>query len=208
MGRRPGGAPQDAAPPPPRHGGRRRLGAAKRGAVNAGALAGKRGALADGHYDALLTVGVRRDATVDKCTAALRQAAVSAGLDTIESETAGYVRASGVVLRAGDARCELQVCCVGSRRVAAVRRRVSRAFLVARTSRRWRHAIAVQNAQTTQTTTHTGRRPRRPPRARNGDAARGAWRRRSARSSPTRTCGRRTTRRRGGATDGRGRVGF
>ena len=26
-------------------------------AVNAGALAGKRGALADGHYDALLTVG-------------------------------------------------------------------------------------------------------------------------------------------------------
>ena len=89
-------------------------------AVNAGALAGKQGALADGHYDALLTVGVRRDATVDKCTAALRQAAVSAGLDTIESETAGYVRASGVVLRAGDARCELQVCCVGSRRVAAV----------------------------------------------------------------------------------------
>ena len=107
-----------------------------RGAVNAGALAGKQGALADGHYDALLTVCVRRDATVDKCTAALRQAAVSAGLDTIESETAGYVRASGVVLRAGDARCELQLCCVGSRRVAAVRRRVSRAFLVARTSRR------------------------------------------------------------------------
>ena len=91
-----------------------------RKAVNAGALAGKRGALADGHYDALLTVGVRRDATVDKCTAALRQAAVTAGLDTIESEQAGYVRASGVVLRAGDARCELQLCCVGSRRVAAV----------------------------------------------------------------------------------------
>ena len=94
--------------------------------VNAGALAGKRGALADGHYDALLTVGVRRDATVDKCTAALRQAAVSAGLDTIESESAGYVRASGVVLRAGDARCELQLCCVGSRRVAAVAVRVAR----------------------------------------------------------------------------------
>ena len=89
-------------------------------ALNAGALAGKRGALADGHYDALLTVGVRRDATVDKCTAALRQAAVSAGLDTIESEKAGYICASGVVLRAGDARCELQLCCVGSRRVAAV----------------------------------------------------------------------------------------
>ena len=106
--------------------------------VNAGALAGKRGALADGHYDALLTVGFRRDATVDKCTAALRQAAVSAGLDTIESEKAGYICASGVVLRAGEARCELQLCCVGSRRVAAVRRRVSRAFLVARTSRRWR----------------------------------------------------------------------
>ena len=92
----------------------------RRGAVNAGALAGKQGALADGHYDALLTVCVRRDATVDKCTAALRQAAVSAGLDTIESESAGYVRASGVVLRAGDARCELQLCVVGSRRVAAV----------------------------------------------------------------------------------------
>ena len=110
----------------------------RRAAVNAGALAGKQGALADGHYDALLTVGVRRDATEDKCTAALRQAAVSAGLDTIESEKAGYICASGVVLRAGDARCELQLCCVGSRRVAAVRRRVSRAFLVARTSRRWR----------------------------------------------------------------------
>ena len=107
-------------------------------ALNAGALAGKRGALADGHYDALLTVGVRRDATVDKCTAALRQAAVSAGLDTIESESPGYVRASGVVLRAGDARCELQLCCVGSRRVAAVWRSVSHTFLVARTSRRWR----------------------------------------------------------------------
>ena len=98
----------------------------KRGAVNAGALAGKRGALADGHYDALLTVGVRRDAPVDAITAALRQAAVSAGLDTIESESAGYVRASGVVLRAGDARCELQLCCVGSRRVAAVAVRVAR----------------------------------------------------------------------------------
>ena len=36
------------------------------------------------------------------------------------SESPGYVRASGIVLRAGDARCELQVCCVGSRRVAAV----------------------------------------------------------------------------------------
>ena len=95
-------------------------------AVNAGALAGKQGALADGHYDALLTVGVRRDATVDKCTAALRQAAVSAGLDTIESEKAGYICASGVVLRAGDARCELQVCCVGSRRVVAVAVRVAR----------------------------------------------------------------------------------
>ena len=94
--------------------------------VNAGALAGKRGALADGHYDALLTVGVRRDATVDKCTAALRQAAVSAGLDTIESEKAGYICASGVVLRAGEARCELQLCCVGSRRVAAVAVRVAR----------------------------------------------------------------------------------
>ena len=98
----------------------------RRNAVNASALAGKRGALADGNYDALLSVGVRRDATVDKCTAALRQAAVSAGLDTIESETAGYVRASGVVLRAGDARCELQLCCVGSRRVAAVAVRVAR----------------------------------------------------------------------------------
>ena len=92
----------------------------KRAAVDAGELAGKQGALADGHYDALLTVGVRRDAPVDAITAALRQAAVSAGLDTIESESAGYVRASGVVLRAGDARCELQLCCVGSRRVAAV----------------------------------------------------------------------------------------
>ena len=92
----------------------------RRNAVNASALAGKRGALADGHYDALLTVGVRRDATVDNCTAALRQAAVSVGLDTIESESPGYVCASGVVLRAGDARCELQLCCVGSRRVAAV----------------------------------------------------------------------------------------
>ena len=98
----------------------------RRNAVNAGALCGRRGALADGHYDALLTVGVRRDATVDKCTAALRQAAVSAGLDTIESETAGYVRASGVVLRAGDARCELQLCCVGSQRVVAIAVRVAR----------------------------------------------------------------------------------
>ena len=97
-----------------------------RRAVDAGALAGKRGALADGHYDALLTIGVRRDATVDKCTAALRQAAVSAGLDTIESESPGYVCASGVVLRAGDARCELQLCCAGSRRVAAVAVRVAR----------------------------------------------------------------------------------
>ena len=34
----------------------------RRNTVNAGALAGKQGALADGHYDALLTVGVRRDA--------------------------------------------------------------------------------------------------------------------------------------------------
>ena len=98
----------------------------RRNAVNAGALAGKRGALADGHYDALLTVGVRRDAPVDAITAALRQAAVSAGLDTIESESAGYVRAAGVVLRAGDARCELQLCCVGSRRVAVVAVRVAR----------------------------------------------------------------------------------
>ena len=95
-------------------------------AVNASALAGKRGALADGHYDALLTVGVRRDAPVDAITASLRQAAVSAGLDSIESESPGYVRASGVVLRAGDARCELQLCCVGSRRVAAVAVRVAR----------------------------------------------------------------------------------
>ena len=46
---------------------------------------------------------------------------MSAGLDTIESETAGYVRASGVVVRAGGARRELQLCCVG-RGAAASRR--------------------------------------------------------------------------------------
>ena len=45
------------------------------------------GRSADGHHDALLTIGVRRDAPVDAITAALRQAAVSAGLDTIESES-------------------------------------------------------------------------------------------------------------------------
>lgn len=97
----------------------------RRGVVSAGALCGTRGALAEGHYDALITVGVRRDAPVDACTAALRRAASSAGLTTVEAERAGYVRVSGVVLRAGDARCELQLCCVQSRRVAVIVVRVA-----------------------------------------------------------------------------------
>lgn len=97
----------------------------RRGVVNAGALCGTRGALAEEHYDALITVGVRRDAPVDACTVALRRAASHAGLTTVEAERAGYVRVSGVVLRAGDARCELQLCCVQSRRVAAIAVRVA-----------------------------------------------------------------------------------
>ena len=94
----------DLAEVPPRRTPRRRrratvdgddLAPPKRGAVNAGALCGRRGALADGHYDALLTIGVRRDAPVDAITAALRQAAVTAGLDTIESARAGYAGTAG-----------------------------------------------------------------------------------------------------------------
>ena len=127
-------------------------------AVNAGALAGKRGALADGHYDALLTVGVRRDAPVDAITAALRQAAVSAGLDTIESEKAGYLRASGVVLRAGDAL-----------RAAALLRRSRRVAACAPSSLRksqepGRHRVR-DNARNAQVAVRVARRG-----ARNGDA--------------------------------------
>ena len=105
---------------------------------------------------------------------------MSAGLDTIESESAGYVCASGVVLRAGDARCELQLCCVGSRRVVAV----------------WPSACPGRRAPR-QRAQRTGQGSP-PRRARNGDACARRVARRSARSSPTRTCGRRTTRRRGG----------
>ena len=66
---------------------------------------------------------------------------MSAGLDTIESESHG-LRARFGSRAAGRrrARCELQLCCVGSRRVAAV----SRAFLFAPCRR-----LRARNAQTT-----------------------------------------------------------